>query len=141
MGREAAARRAGADDFLEKPLSMAQHLHRLLGCDVALGTGLEQLDRALGLPFAGPGQLPARGDRNMGADPLALHDDLTRAHALLDDGAAPERIGYAAQFLAGIARSLDDHGLMALAERTRLNGCSGPLRAHLGLRMEAQPPI
>lgn len=138
---EAAARRAGADDFLEKPLSMARHLHRLLGCDLELGAGLDQVDQALGLPHASTGPTNARSDRNMGADPLALRDDLLHAHALLHDTEEPERIGYAAQFLMGIARSLDDRGLMDLAERTRLNGCSGPLRAHLDQRMASQPSI
>ena len=51
------------------------------------------------------------------------------------------RIGYAAQFLAGIARSMGDRPLLALAERVRASGEAAPLIAHLNKRVAACPPF
>lgn len=153
---EQAARRAGADEFLEKPLCVSSHLARMLGETVDLGEALETIDSALGLPVKPPAKTHLSGPcwpdkdaspratetapaRNMGADPLALHDDLAYAHALLAQPPKPERIGYAAQFLTGIARSLDDQSLLALAERVRSSGEVAPLLAHLGQRVSTNP--
>jgi len=99
------------------------------------------IDTALGLPSTLPapafeGQRPSR---NMGADPLALRDDLLRARELLAQGQDSANIGYAAQFLSGIGRSLDDHRLMELAERVRQSGEPAPLLAHLTRCVQSQP--
>lgn len=138
---EHAALRAGADAFLAKPLSLSAHLTPLLGVAVDLGQRLGVIDTALGLPStARPSALESpRPNRNMGADPLALRDDLMRARDLLARGQEPASIGYAAQFLSGIARSLDDRRLMELAERVRQSGEPAPLLAHLTHCVEGQP--
>ncbi|MCC5969770.1 MAG: response regulator [Pararhodobacter sp.] len=151
---EQAARRAGADDFVEKPLSLSLHLTRLLGVPVDLGDTLEHINQALGLerepPQTGAAQTtyadntahpPRPGTRNMGADPLALRDDLARAHDLLAHDPGPARIGYAAQFLAGIAHSLDDQPLLAMAERVRASGEAAPLVALLRQRVATSAPF
>lgn len=136
----AAAHRAGADAFLEKPISLATHLEQMLGRRAETPAGLGPAAIARGTTgHAGP-----RPSRNTGADPLALRDDLMRATRLLSEAGqnpngAPALTGYAAQFLAGIARSLEDWPLMELAERTRLNGHPEALLAHLHHRMESQP--
>ncbi len=151
---EQAARRAGADAFLEKPISVTHHLARLLGEARDLGEPPEVIDTALGLspgttgawlPPIQPslfGQFRTRPwERNTGADPLALRDDLLRAQDMLAHDTEPAQIGYAAQFLAGIARSMDDQPLLALAERVRRSGETAALIAHLRLRVSTGPPL
>ncbi|KPQ07560.1 MAG: putative response regulator [Rhodobacteraceae bacterium HLUCCA12] len=164
---EQAALRAGADDFVEKPLQLSAPLTRILGefCDGDAWTDhADAPDPAQG--GAADGALPTRGatgdcdralaprfdarnrhdradwtdhaGRNMGADPLALRDDLIRAQDLLDGDPEPAQIGYAAQFLSGIARSLDDKPLLMLAEGARASGRAGPLARHLKHRVARQ---
>lgn len=141
---ENAARRAGADDFWEKPLRLSAPQARLLGIAAGpLAAGGSDIARAEN-PARTPdcaAPLPRIADRNMGADPLALRDDLLHAQGLLALTAEPARIGYAAQFLAGIARGLGDQPLLALAERVRISGEAAPLIAHLNRRVSACPPF
>lgn len=115
-----AAIRAGADMFLEKPYG-----------------GAGALERIFDLPVLAPAA-PGSGG-NAGGDPLALRDDLIRARGLLcDDGPAPERIGYAAQFLAGIARTLGDMALYEQALQARLSGRGTKLRQLVTERIETR---
>lgn len=145
---EQAARRAGADDFWEKPLHLSEPLAQMLGIapapvDPPTKAPCGNSAGHCGAICAGAGTALFRrpGERNAGADPLALRDDLLRAQELLAQPPAPERIGYAAQFLAGIARSLDDQPLLALAERARSSGEAAQLIAHLDRRVSACPPF
>lgn len=104
---EAAARRAGADGFLAKPVeSMAAFLAAML-------------DRQ-----PGAAALPAGLDGAPRPDPMALIDDLRRADSLLGGGPAQ---GWLHGFLAGIARQTHDPALTAA-----LDGMgSAPGRARL----------
>lgn len=139
---EVAALRAGADVFWQKPLRLSGPVAQLLGmADTPAPNG------ALHTPSApasaaqpGAGALwPDPPCRNTGADPLALRDDLLRAQDMLAQGGTPGAIGYAAQFLSGIARSLDDRPLLALAEHVRSSGDAAPLIAHLEGRVADCP--
>ncbi len=129
--RRAAALAAGADVFCAKPLSLAGHLEALLGLTS------EQAQALLARDFAVNAEAVV-AERNAGADPMALHDDLKRAHALLLDGG---RVGYAAQFVGGIARAIDDAGLVEAAEIARARGRRRPLLAALQARVAAGPAI
>jgi len=141
---ENAARRAGVDDFWEKPLSLSGPLTRLLGISAGTealtgcDTGHRENPAIAPDSAAPPRPVP---DRNMGADPLALRDDLLHIQGMLAQATEPARIGYAAQFLVGIARGLGDQPLLALAERVRISGEAAPLLAHLDRRVSACPPF
>lgn len=110
---EGAARRAGADAFLAKPLSFARHLATLTGDEAGGLADWEQDPLLPGCP---------RSERNAGADPLALRDDLALAGDLVGSTDDPDRLRYAGQFLASIGRSLSDE---PLAEAARQAGRSG----------------
>lgn len=151
---EQAAWRAGADAFWEKPLHLSGPLAQMLGIAPVPGAPLPVCG-SFSAPPARPHSgadtsiaprspdtpWPRHPDRNMGADPLALRDDLLHAQGLLLPDAGPARIGYAAQFLVGIARSMDDRPLLALAERVRSSGEAAPLIAHLNQRVATSPPF
>lgn len=135
---EQAALRAGADAFWEKPLRLSGPLGRLLGMDRDRDrANMDRPDTPSGIRATDC--WPHQPSRNMGADPLALRDDLLRAQYMLAHASAPSRIGYAAQFLTGIARILDDGILLALAERVRTGGDAAALIAHLDRRVSAGP--
>lgn len=144
---EQAARRAGADDFWAKPLHLSGPLAQLLGIASKPGEPSAGAPENPALPFdpaqapADVAPLPRPRARNMGADPLALRDDLLHAQDLLAQPPEPARIGYAAQFLAGIARSLNDQPLLAIAERTRKSGEAAQLIADIDRRVTACPPF
>mgnify|MGYP002621206565 FL=1 len=142
---EQAAWRAGADVFWEKPLQLSGPLAQMLGVAPAPGDPLPVAGPPSGPthppPLSTAAPWPRHPDRNMGADPLALRDDLLHAQDLLLQDGEPARIGYAAQFLAGIARSMGDRPLLALAERVRASGEAAPLIAHLNKRVAACPPF
>jgi CheY-like chemotaxis protein len=90
---------AGADAFLAKPIaSLASFQAALAG--------------ALGLSSAGP--RPVSAER-IEPDPLAYRDDLTAIADLLAGEGAARSLGYAAQFLSGIARSAEDAPLAEAA--------------------------
>lgn len=98
---EVAARAAGADDFIEKPLeSLAFFQQRVLAL-------LPADERPRGLH-------PLRDER-IAPDPLALRDDLSQAAEVL--AARPDRAAteYVAQFLSGIARASHDTALASAA--------------------------
>ena len=127
-GQERAAIEAGADAFLLKPLSITRHLIALTGED---GEGFDPSDFDPGAPR----------DRNAGADPLALRDDLMLARDLLNGPADPERLRYAGQFLASIGRSLQDEPLAEAASLARETGNSRPLVDLLRLRVADTPVL
>mgnify|MGYP001083284863 CR=1 FL=1 len=122
---EAAAYEAGADAFLLKPISMTQHLMALTGREIDPSADLPSIDRSLGLH---QGRL--RADRNHGADPLALRDDLRMVRDLLVGPPEPARLRYAGQFLASVGRSLHDDELARAAETA---GSIGDRRALVAL--------
>jgi len=95
-GAKLRALRAGADGFLAKPVA-----------------SLSAFQQAILSRIKDPARhaLRALHDETVHPDPLALRDDLLHAAAMLagrPDGAA---LNYAAQFLRGLARAAQDHGL------------------------------
>ncbi|WP_323037381.1 response regulator [Pararhodobacter sp.] len=133
---ERAARAAGADAFLLKPVSMTQHLTALTGADVHPNADLPAIDRSLGLHNA-----TMRPDRNSGADPLALRDDLRMVRDLLLGPSEPERLRYAGQFLASVGRSLHDDDLAQAAQSAGAQGDRRALVALVKTRELVDPPI
>jgi CheY-like chemotaxis protein len=127
---EAAALGAGADQFLLKPVSMARHLAALTGDTPSPAADLRAMDRVLGLEPPGP-----KGDRNAGADPLALRDDLRRVLALLSGSPSAETLRYVAQFLLSVGRMMRDD---ALTEAAR-NPDPAMLRAMIEARLTTVP--
>ncbi len=140
------ALRAGADAFVEKPLRGLADLATITGPlfdaapDIVSGAA-RVAERPIIAPCAAEPGGHLADAATLGADPLALRDDLRRARALLCETPEPARIGYAAQFLSGIARSLDDAPLLAMAEHARLSGEPAPLIALLRERVAAQPML
>jgi CheY-like chemotaxis protein len=124
-----AALAAGADAFRAKPLDLAGQLEALLDLPLPAARGI--LARRAAGDDAGEAPGPA-------ADPMALLDDLRRAHALLHAGGP---VGYAGQFVGGIARMLDDAPLLAAAELARRRGRLHPLLAALERRVAIGPAI
>jgi len=102
-----AARAAGADRFLVKPLtSIAEFQNQLLG--------LLPRER---LPD-GPLALP---DDAIAPDPIAFVDDLAHASDLLGDAQDTKTIAYVAQFLSGVAQSAGDTALLRATEDLKRN--------------------
>jgi len=97
-GREAALD-AGATEFLEKPITSAAGLVRLIR---QLVTGVGAIEKA------------EEGSTPLG-DPMALRDDLARAAALI---AAPGDPAYATAFLRSLARAAGDASLEAAVRDT-----------------------
>lgn len=97
-----AARAAGADRFLVKPLtSIAEFQSHLL----------DLLPRERLPP--GPRALPSD---EIAPDPIAFIDDLAHASDILGDAQDAKTIAYVVQFLSGVARSAGDAGLMRATE-------------------------
>ncbi|MGI1662485.1 response regulator [Palleronia sp. KMU-117] len=97
-----AARAAGADGFLAKPItSLAQFQEAVLSRlpDAARPTGLRALP-----------------DEHVRPDRLALRDDLEHILNLLGGAQDAGTLRYASRFLAGLARSAEDAELAAAAE-------------------------
>jgi len=92
----AAAQRAGADAFVEKPSPVANVITALLG-PIAATVDLDNT-----------GWTTGSATQNGGGDPLALRDDLRIVRALLAGDDDPQRLHYVAQFLSSIARLIDD---------------------------------
>jgi len=93
-----AARAAGADRFLDKPLtSMADFQSAVLA--------LLPRDRVPN----GPRPIP---QEDIEPDPIAFTDDLAHASDVLGDAQDSKTIAYVAQFLSGVARSAKDNGLI-----------------------------
>ena len=103
-GGEAAARAAGADGFLLKPVASLTDFQRAV---------LAHLPRNIAPGAARPGP-----ESPVSPDPLALHEDL--AHISRFIGCGPRRskdIDYVAQFLSGVARMAADPALETAASR------------------------
>ena len=111
---ETAARTAGADAFLPKPVTSLAAFQSLL---------LAHLP-----PSRRPrGPRPANDDQ-VHPDRLALQDDLIQVAELLGSDGGADRLDYVAQFVGGLARSAGDGALaQAAAElaRTRAAGAPG----------------
>lgn len=108
---------AGADGFLEKPM-----------------TGLTALIAALRLQLPLPGSdAPPQAEAAIPRpDPLALRDDLVHAAAMLADAPDAARRRYVGNFLAGVARHANDSVLAAAAaEAVRDHGSDLRTLRHL----------
>lgn len=92
-----AARAAGADDFIAKPIRDLATLQDLFG--------------RRGSDLAAQHALPPA------ADELALRQDLTRAQALLRDPTDARARHYVTHFLSGVALSAADGGLAEVAQK------------------------
>ena len=113
--------RAGADTFLEKPV-----------------TSLASFQEAI-LPFLPPEMRPA-GPRalpggHVTPDAIAFRDDLAHAASLLTD-ARGEDLAYLRRFLTGLARSIGDRELETVAE-----GPPATLAAVLASRLERREAV
>ncbi len=95
---------AGADGFLEKPIA---------GLAAFQAAILAVLPDVRPLPTAGAADLPE-------PDAMALRDDLAHVADILDHGPDQSALAYVAQFLGGIARSVDDPVLAEAARRLAL---------------------
>lgn len=99
--------RAGADGFLSKPLE-------------GLAAFQNAILRHLPRDRQPPGLRPVSDDV-ITPDRIALHDDLIHIAPLLNADTPPEKVGYATQFLAGVAHSAHDAALRrAVTEVERL---------------------
>jgi CheY-like chemotaxis protein len=110
---------AGADVFLEKPLSGLADLSGLL--------------RRLFPERVGP----ARGEARIVPDRLALRDDLAHAVELLDHLPGPEGVAYVAGFVHGLAVDSGDAGLLAVSS---LGADPEALRTALLARLDRASP-
>jgi CheY-like chemotaxis protein len=121
-GGEAAARAAGADGFLLKPVASVPEFQRAV---------LAHLARNITPNRAQPG---AEGP--VSPDPLALHEDLAHISRVIGRGPRDGKaIDYVAQFLSGVARMAADPVLESaasrLAERRRHGQPANRELAHL----------
>jgi CheY-like chemotaxis protein len=101
-GAEAAARAAGADAFLAKPV-----LH--------LGQFQQTILQTLPPERRPEGPRLVRDDR-LSPDPMAYRDDMIHVANLLDQSDDGPMLDYVAQFLDGVARSADDGPLASAAQ-------------------------
>lgn len=127
-GAEDAARAAGADAFLAKPIvSLAAFQATILACMPP--------DRRP------PGPRLAADDR-IAPDPLAYRDDLAHAADVLSLDDAERGLDYVTQFLGGVARSAGDAPLDAavaqLAHARRTGGQIRPEVARLAALVQAR---
>lgn len=99
---EAAAMRAGADGFLAKPVTS------LAVFQDAILSRLPSERRPVG-----PRVVPTEEVR---PDPIAYRDDMAHIADVLEDAEDERAIDYAAQFVGGVARSIDDIVLLSAAE-------------------------
>lgn len=104
-GARDAARAAGADGFLEKPIGSLSAFQQKL---------LQHLP-----PGARPSGLRLIAEDNVEPDRLALLDDLSHVAEMLttNDNSASESMAYAVQFLCGLARMAHDRPLEEAANR------------------------
>lgn len=121
-GARAAALRAGAAGFLEKPVAGL----------AAFQAALRAILPGRGPPGADPPAAPP-------PDALALHEDLARAAQLI--ATRPDAAGraYLAQFLSGVARSAGDGALERAAGQLAGGGGTGPLASLLAERLHHAP--
>lgn len=101
-GLEAEAMAAGAQGFLSKPITSLAAFQQLVLA-------------ALPADRQPPG-LRAMADEQVAPDEIAYHDDINYAAEILEDSPNGQALDYIAQFLEGVARSVED-GLMEDAAR------------------------
>ncbi len=112
-GMEQVALEAGADCFLEKPMtSIAQFQSAILA-------HMPPEYRQLGLR--------ALSDEQVEPDQVAYLDDMSHAQELLKDASEDSVLAYLGQFLTGVARCAGDGALLGVAERVE------------GLRRDGRP--
>jgi YesN/AraC family two-component response regulator len=92
---------AGADGFLEKPLSSLADFQQ------AILSGLPAERQP-----PGPRQMP---DERIHPDPIAYRDDMAHLADVLNDHASEKVVDYVAQFTSGVARSANDTPLLDAA--------------------------
>ena len=110
-GAQAEVIKAGADGFLSKPLGSLAAFQQCI---------LARLPREV-QPVA-PRKLP---DDVLVPDDIALHDDLAHVSDLLGHAPQDKTLAYVAQFLSGIAVSVEDGALLAAAralDQSRTDG-------------------
>lgn len=112
---EAAARAAGADGFLIKPVESLGYFQQLI---------LSALP-----PAARPTSLSVVASDIVQPDPVALRDDLVHVAEVLSDASDTGAIDYIARFLAGVARSCRDEPLEQAAAALARDTPAGPALA------------
>lgn len=90
-GMQDAALEAGADAFLPKPITNLGTFQAAVIAALRIETGPRAVPTDIVIP-----------------DRLAYRDDLVLISECLEDNAEPRTVAYAAQFLAGVARSAED---------------------------------
>ncbi len=110
-GTEEAARAAGADGFLAKPVESLAVFQQAILAQLPAGAALR-----------GPRMLSSE---IVAPDPVALEDDLVHAAEIIEAGGAGS-LDYVAQFLGAVARSSHDSALEAAANSLALAGPRGP---------------
>lgn len=114
-GAEASAMSAGADAFLPKPITS------LAKFQAAVMSTLEI--------EMGPRMVPSD---TISPDMLAYRDDLALISECFDDSSEPKTLAYAAQFLAGVARSVEDKALAnAAVSLSDQMACGTPTAAQI----------
>lgn len=108
---EQAALAAGADGFLEKPITSLAVFQQ------AILSRLPDSLRPAGMRLVS-------GDE-VTPDPIALRDDLTHVAAILSARVDGHTLEYIAQFLASVARSASDTGLAQAASQLGEAGVTG----------------
>ncbi|WP_282094283.1 response regulator [Epibacterium ulvae] len=103
LGREDEAREAGANGFLQKPVSALATFQQSI---------IDHLPEEWRL--AGPRSL---SDEIIEPDVLAFQDDMAHAADILADAECSADLDYLAQFLGGVARSIGDTPLADAADR------------------------
>ncbi|QOL82571.1 response regulator [Pseudooceanicola spongiae] len=102
-GAEAAARKAGADCFMAKPMTSLAIFQRTL---------LSHMPPEYRM--TGPRPL---SDERVQPDPVAYKDDMAHAAELLREAEGDEVLAYLGQFLRGVANCAGDTALSAAADR------------------------
>ena len=118
-GRGQAARAAGADGFLEKPLDSLARFHQ------------EMLRH---LPWQAAPAFPRPvAEEPVMPDPIAYRDDLEHMRELLRGYPDATMLAYAAQFLSGVATAAGDPALASAAEGLAGHGAQAGVAHVTGL--------
>lgn len=102
-----AALEAGADAFLLKPISLTRHLAMMTGDPVPVAQSGGEADWEADWDE----YCDSLTERNAGADPMALRDDLRLVQDLLQGPAEPGKLRYAGQLLASVGHAMHDPAL------------------------------
>ncbi len=102
IDREADAMHAGAQGFLAKPITSLAVFQEMV-----LST-LPVERRPVGLRMI--------ADEQVSPDRIAYQDDITHVADILDNPPHENALDYIAQFLSGVARSVEDHHLLQAAD-------------------------